>query len=92
MSIRPVRDISSARPTIEGAGVRLHRAFGFGDPEIPMTIPWGIYGWLIWAEAEPAGFPEDLQRCMDYAKAHGCAYLRLDCDGDHEEELPRFEW
>ena len=32
MSIRPVRDISSARPTIEGAGVRLHRAFGFGDP------------------------------------------------------------
>jgi redox-sensitive bicupin YhaK (pirin superfamily) len=32
MSIRPVRDTSSARPTIEGAGVRLHRAFGFGDP------------------------------------------------------------
>ena len=31
MSIRPVRRIEAARPTMEGAGVRLHRAFGFGD-------------------------------------------------------------
>jgi len=31
MSIRPVRRIIEARPTIEGAGVRLRRAFGFGD-------------------------------------------------------------
>lgn len=32
MSIRPVAHKSLARPTLEGAGVRLHRAFGFGDP------------------------------------------------------------
>lgn len=32
MSMRPVRSHSQARPTIEGAGVRLNRAFGFGDP------------------------------------------------------------
>jgi redox-sensitive bicupin YhaK (pirin superfamily) len=31
MSIRPIKQISQARPTIEGAGVRLRRAFGFGD-------------------------------------------------------------
>lgn len=31
MSIRPVKRISVARPTLEGAGVHLHRAFGFGD-------------------------------------------------------------
>jgi redox-sensitive bicupin YhaK (pirin superfamily) len=31
MSIRPVRKIVEARPTLEGAGVRLHRGFGFGD-------------------------------------------------------------
>jgi hypothetical protein len=31
MSIRPVKRIVEARPTIEGAGVRLRRAFGFGD-------------------------------------------------------------
>ena len=30
MSIRPIKRISSAEPTIEGAGVHLHRAFGFG--------------------------------------------------------------
>jgi redox-sensitive bicupin YhaK (pirin superfamily) len=31
MSIRPVKRIVRARPTLEGAGVRLHRAFGFGE-------------------------------------------------------------
>lgn len=32
MSIRAVTKISEARPTMEGAGVHLHRAFGFQDP------------------------------------------------------------
>lgn len=31
MSIRPVKRIVQAQPTMEGAGVKLHRAFGFGD-------------------------------------------------------------
>jgi redox-sensitive bicupin YhaK (pirin superfamily) len=31
MSLRPVKRIIEARPTIEGAGVRLRRAFGFGE-------------------------------------------------------------
>jgi redox-sensitive bicupin YhaK (pirin superfamily) len=31
MSIRPVRQIVEAKPAIEGAGVKLRRAFGFGD-------------------------------------------------------------
>ena len=31
MSLRPVKRLSSARPTLEGAGVHLRRAFGFGD-------------------------------------------------------------
>ncbi len=30
MSIRPVTQVTTAQPAIEGAGVRLHRAFGFG--------------------------------------------------------------
>jgi len=33
MSIRPVRSITQSTPTIEGAGVRLRRAFGFGDTD-----------------------------------------------------------
>ncbi len=31
MSLRPVKRLTSSRPTLEGAGVRLRRAFGFGD-------------------------------------------------------------
>jgi quercetin 2,3-dioxygenase len=31
MSIRPVKRIVQAQPTLEGAGVKLRRAFGFGD-------------------------------------------------------------
>ena len=33
MSIRPVLSETRAQPTMEGAGVHLHRAFGFTDPE-----------------------------------------------------------
>jgi redox-sensitive bicupin YhaK (pirin superfamily) len=31
MSIRPVKRVIEAKPTLEGAGVRLRRAFGFGN-------------------------------------------------------------
>jgi redox-sensitive bicupin YhaK (pirin superfamily) len=31
MSLRPVKQVIQSRPTIEGAGVKLRRAFGFGD-------------------------------------------------------------
>jgi len=33
MSIRPILETRRAQPTMEGAGVHLHRAFGFQDPE-----------------------------------------------------------
>ena len=33
MSIRPVKRIVEAKPTMEGAGVKLRRAFGFGDTD-----------------------------------------------------------
>ena len=33
MSIRPVKRIVQSQPTLEGAGVRLRRAFGFGDTD-----------------------------------------------------------
>ena len=34
MSIRPVTSATPAMPTMEGAGVKLHRAFGFQDPDM----------------------------------------------------------
>ena len=33
MSIRPVLSETRAQPTMEGAGVHLHRVFGFRNPE-----------------------------------------------------------
>src|SRR5947209_19894250 len=33
MSIRPVKRIVKSTPAMEGAGVKLHRAFGFGSTE-----------------------------------------------------------
>ncbi len=33
MSIRPIKRIAQSKPTIEGAGVRLNRAFGFGTTD-----------------------------------------------------------
>ena len=33
MTFRAVRSETLAQPTVEGAGVHLHRAFGFGEPE-----------------------------------------------------------
>ena len=34
MSIRAVKSQTASRPTMEGAGVHLHRAFGFGETEL----------------------------------------------------------
>ncbi|MGD0100919.1 MAG: pirin family protein, partial [Acidobacteriota bacterium] len=31
MALRTVKRLATSKPTIEGAGVRLHRAFGFGN-------------------------------------------------------------
>ena len=33
MSIRPIKRILESKPTVEGAGVKLRRAFGFGDTD-----------------------------------------------------------
>lgn len=41
MSIRPVKHIAAAQPTMEGAGVHLSRAFGFSDPS--MTDPFLMF-------------------------------------------------
>ena len=34
MSFRPVKSTTLAQPTVEGAGVKLHRAFGFHNPDM----------------------------------------------------------
>jgi len=38
MSLRPVKQILETKPTIEGAGVRLQRAFGFERPRSSILL------------------------------------------------------
>ena len=48
MSFRPIISQSSAVPTREGAGVHLHRAFGFGDPsEADPFLLFDDFFWLF---------------------------------------------
>ena len=40
MSLRPVKRLAKSRPTLEGAGVHLRRAFGFGKTsDFDMKVP-----------------------------------------------------
>ena len=48
MSLRPIKQVIQTKSTIEGAGVKLQRAFGFGRPRI--SIPsccWTIFATII---------------------------------------------
>ena len=53
MSIRPVKRLVKSKPTLEGAGVHLRRAFGFGntkdfDPFFCWTISATMFRRIIW--------------------------------------------
>lgn len=51
MSIRPVKRLVKAKPTLEDAGVHLRRAFGFGDPSEfdapPRITLWKMFKLII---------------------------------------------
>ncbi len=42
MSLRPAKQVIQPKPTIEGAGVKLQRAFGFGKTKDfdPLLLPY----------------------------------------------------
>ena len=44
MSIRPIKRVVQSQPTIEGAGVRLRRAFGFGQSRVFLAKPGMQFG------------------------------------------------
>jgi hypothetical protein len=53
VSIRPIKRLAKSKPTLEGAGVHLRRAFGFGktsdfDPFLRWTIFGMTYLRTIW--------------------------------------------
>ena len=49
MSIRPVKRLIKSKPTLEGAGVHLRRAFGFGNTVISILF----FFWTISATMFP---------------------------------------
>ena len=56
MSIRAVKRITQATPTMEGAGVKLHRGFGFGDTS--EFDPFLLFD--DFRNDRPGGFPQGL--------------------------------
>lgn len=53
----------------------------------------GVHGWIIYAHDErPDDCPDDLWRCIEYARAHGAGYVRFDSDADRVDDLPWHEW
>jgi len=57
MSLRPIKRLSKSKPTIEGAGVHLRRAFGFGNTtEFTRSCCWTISANDV-PEDYLAGFP-----------------------------------
>ena len=62
MSIRPVRQIVEAQPTMEGAGVHLRRAFGFQNGLGP-----GGRVWPVLSQMPRHRVPVDAQHPRDRA-------------------------
>ena len=58
MSLRPVKQISRPQPTLEGAGVRLQRAFGFGKTE---DFDHAADGDCWWRRAFRNAFPLEIE-------------------------------
>lgn len=58
----------------------------------------GEYGWLIMARpidnmaSDTLTHSDTLENLLAYARKLECDWLRLDCDADTIEGLPRFEW
>lgn len=80
--------------------LRYHGATG-KDHDLPATMLFpcdtGFYGYVIWVDEgfatmqESENYP-DLVAVIAFAKAHGCHWIRFDCDQEPIAELPTYEW
>lgn len=50
------------------------------------------YGYFIYTEDFMGNdVPEDLVRCVEFARNNGCSWINMDCDGDEVDGLPVYE-
>lgn len=68
-----------------------------GDGDMPATITWASYGWMVWADSgfqytEASRTHAELQRVIEFAISHGCQWIRFDIDGPEIAGLPTFDW
>ena len=79
------------------------RKDGLGKCQIDGHVAdWGEYGWVVYCggntvpqvdnDTELMLLPEDLHRCLMFARDHDCQFVRFDCDGPLVDGLPEFDW
>lgn len=55
-------------------------------------LNYGFLAYVYPADRKPDDIPGDLWRCLDYARRHGCAYIRFDADGPIMGALPDWSY
>jgi hypothetical protein len=46
------------------------------------------YGWLVFCTEDQTGMPDDLARCIKWARKRGHTHILFDANGDRTAELP----
>ena len=52
------------------------------------------FGWFMYVhkDLDDRNIPDDLRKCLEFAKENDCDWLCLDCDADIVDGLDEYEW
>jgi hypothetical protein len=83
-----------ARETAEAlGGLKDHTQAPLFD--LVTYTPWSDYGWIFYCGDVEGGFEEehpDLAEVLAFACERGFDYIKLDCDADIIDDLPKYQW
>ena len=57
----------------------------------PTLMAASDFGWIVYCTEETDEFPEDLMRCLNFARAADCDHVIFDADGPEEDSLPFYD-